>query len=86
MKEVLMMLLPDCPHCHRADQMVEQLQRENEAYRKVIIRRVNEAAEPDFANSLDYYYVPTFYVDGVKLLEGVPTLDGVRAVLDAAIQ
>lgn len=49
------------------------------------IRRVDESVETALADSLDYYYVPTFYVDGVKRMEGVPSKEKVRAVLDAAL-
>ncbi|MBR1780915.1 MAG: thioredoxin family protein [Oscillospiraceae bacterium] len=85
MKEVLMMLLSDCPYCHRANRMLDKLQQENPAYADIPIRRVDEAVEVDFANSLDYYYVPTFFVDGVKRMEGVPSEEKLRAVLDAAL-
>lgn len=86
MKDVLMMILPLCPHCRRADKMLEELMRENPAYRAVPIRRVDESAEVEFANSLDYYFVPTFYVDGEKLMEGIPTREKIQAVLDAALE
>ncbi len=86
MKEVLMMLLPNCPYCHQANQILEELRQENETYEAVPIRKVDESAEPEFADSLDYYYVPTFYVDGRKLMEGVPTREKVKAVLDAALE
>lgn len=86
MKEVLMMLLPGCPHCRRADKMLEELMGENPAYRAIPIRRVDESVEVSFANSLDYYFVPTFYVGEEKLMEGVPTKEKVRAVLDRALE
>lgn len=86
MKEILMMLLPGCPHCRRANKMIEKLVEENPAYREIPIRRVDESVEVDFANSLDYYFVPTFYVEGEKLMEGVPTEEKVRAVLDRALK
>ena len=86
MKEVLMMLLPDCPYCHQADRMLKQLMEENPRYRQVPIRRVDESVEAAFADSMDYYYVPTFYVDGQKLHEGVPTKQAVEAVFRAAAQ
>ena len=63
----------------------EELRRENSAYEAIPIRRVDEYAEPEFADSLDYYYVPTFYVEGKKLMEGVPSREKVKAVLDAAL-
>ncbi len=86
MKEVWMMLLPDCPYCHQADRMLEQLMEEEPRYRRVNIRRVDESVERQFADALDYYYVPTFYVDGKKRMEGVPTLEKVRAVLEEALE
>lgn len=85
MKEVLMMMLPDCPYCHQADRLLAQLQAE-ERYRAIPIRRVDESVDTALAESLDYYYVPTFYVDGRKLMEGVPSPEKVQAVLDAALQ
>ena len=86
MKDILMMILSDCPYCHSADRMIAQLTAENPAYESLTIKRVDEAVEVEFANSLDYYYVPTFYVGGEKLLEGVPTLEKVKAVLDRALE
>lgn len=86
MKEVWMMLLPDCPYCRQADRMLEQLMEEEPRYRQVPIRRVDESVERAFADALDYYYVPTFYVGGQKRMEGVPTREKVRAVLEEALE
>ena len=86
MQEILMMLLPGCPHCRRDKKMIEELKAENPAYREIPIRRVDESVEVEFDNSLDYYFVPTFYVAGEKLMEGVPTVEKVRAVLDRAME
>lgn len=86
MKEILMMLLPGCPHCRRANKMIEKLVEENPAYGNIPIRRVDESVEVEFANSLDYYFVPTFYVAGEKLMEGVPTEEKVRSVLERALK
>ncbi|MBQ7841190.1 MAG: thioredoxin family protein [Lachnospiraceae bacterium] len=85
MKEVLMMVMAGCPHCRRANQMLERLMEEHEEYRAVTIRREDENMNTRLAESLDYYYVPCFFVDGKKMLEGVPTLEGVEAVLRAAV-
>ena len=85
MKKVLMMLLPDCPYCHQANRLLAELAAENAKYAAVPVHRVDESVETAFADSLDYYYVPTFYVDGEKRMEGVPTKEKVRAVLDAAL-
>ena len=66
--------------------MIEKLVEENPAYGNIPIRRVDESVEVEFANSLDYYYVPTFYVAGEKLMEGIPTEEKVREVLDRALE
>lgn len=86
MREVLMMMLTDCPYCRQADGMIQELREENEKYARVEIRRVDEEADTELAASLDYYYVPSFFVDGKKLMEGVPEKEKVRAVLDAALE
>lgn len=86
MKDVLMMVLSDCPYCKQANRMIEELKKENDAYGKIAIRRVDEEMDTKLAESLDYYYVPSFFVDGKKLMEGVPTKEKVKAVLDAAMK
>lgn len=85
MKEILMMVLEDCPYCRQAERLIAQLKEEEEKYREIVIKRVDEEADTGLADSLDYYYVPCFFVDGEKLLEGVPEKEKVKAVLDAAL-
>lgn len=85
MKEILMMMQETCPYCKQADRLIAELQAENPAYAALAVRRVDELREPVFADSLDYYYVPTFYVDGEKLMEGVPSKKKIKAVFDAAL-
>ena len=85
MKEILMMVLKDCPYCRQADAMIAELQKEDEKYRGVVIKRVDEEVDTELADSLDYYYVPCFFVDGEKMMEGVPAKEKVKAVLDAAL-
>ncbi|MDO4332213.1 MAG: thioredoxin family protein [Eubacteriales bacterium] len=85
MKDVLMMVMAGCPHCRRANQMLDELMEEHEEYRNVKIRKVDENVDTALADSLDYYYVPCFFVDGVKRMEGVPTIEAVEAVLKEAI-
>ncbi|MDO4292531.1 MAG: thioredoxin family protein [Eubacteriales bacterium] len=86
MKDVLMMVMEGCPHCRRAEQLLEELAAQNPAYRSVRIRRVDENQEKELADSLDYYYVPTFFVDGKKRMEGVPTREAVENVLREALK
>jgi len=84
MKEIWLFHLPNCPYCRQARQYIAQLQQENPAYAALSIRLIDESTEVELAEQHDYYYVPTFYVDGRKLHEGAATKEQVKAVLDAA--
>ena len=52
----------------------------------VEIEMIEESEEPEVAESFDYYYVPTFYVDGVKVHEGGITPEEVESVLRKALK
>ncbi len=85
MKDVLMMVMAGCPHCRRAHEMMEALCARHPEFRRVAVRVVDETADPDFAATLDYHYVPTFFVGGEKLHEGVPTEAALEAVYRKAL-
>lgn len=85
MKQIRMMYLNNCPHCHRAFSMIEELKREYPIFKDLQMECIEEREQPEIADSLDYYYVPTFYVEGVKLHEGVPTKEKLLTVLKAAL-
>ena len=85
MKPVTMFFLPTCPHCVNAFSMIEELKAKYPELASINITTVNEKEETALAESYDYYYVPTYYVDDDKLHEGVPTLEKLEAVLRAAL-
>ena len=85
MKKVQMMILEDCPYCRQAFTIMEHLKQENPEFSQVEITITDEAKDPEFANSLDYYYVPTFFVDGQKIHEGIPTESNIKKVYEAAL-
>lgn len=84
MQSILLMKLQRCPHCRRAMEMIEDLLQQHPEYREIPLKIVDEGEEPVFAESLDYYYVPTFYVAGEKLHEGVPTAATIAEVFQRA--
>ncbi len=86
MKKVTMFYLSNCPHCKKAFDMIDKLTELDSDFGKVEIEKIEESKQPDIANSYDYYYVPTFYVNGEKLHEGTPTLEAVKAVLETAMK
>ena len=47
---------------------------------------VDEDEDTDLADSLDYWYVPTYYVGDEKLYEGVPTKENIQKVYEAALK
>ena len=79
MKHVRMMYLKGCPHCKAAFAMVKELQDSYPELRGVNIEAIEEQEQKELAGFLAYF------VDGVKLLEGVPTKEKVEAVLRAAL-
>lgn len=84
-KPVKMMVLDSCPYCHQAFRMMEKLKEEHPDYREVEIEVIEESREPEKIEGYDYWYVPTFFVDDVKVHEGVPTIEKVERVFQEAL-
>lgn len=70
-----------CPYCKQALQYLDELKSE---YPEVKLEMIEETEQPDLANQYDYYYVPTFYLDQVKLHEGPVTKEDVSQILEKA--
>lgn len=79
-----MFKMEGCPYCAKAFRLVRQIQKQQPELRGVDIEVIDENQRPDIADRYDYWYVPTFYVDGQKLLEGDPSAEQVEHVLRAA--
>ena len=52
----------------------------------VAIEMIEESEQSDLADTFDYYYVPTFYVDGVKVHEGGIYAEEVEKILRSALE
>lgn len=85
MKKIKAFYLQNCPHCKRAFKMLEVLKSQNPIYSDIDIEYIEESENVQAAGAHDYYYVPTFYVDGVKVHEGVPNLEKIEEVLKRAL-
>ncbi len=85
MKKVKAFYLENCPHCKRAIKMVDALKEKNPQYSNIEIEYIEESKDVQAASSQNYYYVPTFYVDDVKVHEGVPSFEKIEEVLKKAI-
>ena len=90
-KKVLAFYLEGCPYCRQARKALEELSAGNEAYSSVKIDWVEENQHPEISAQYDYYRVPTFFVDGVKVYEAHPgeqydeCRENVKKVLEAAL-
>ena len=80
-----MMYLNGCPYCRQAFELVEQLKSQYPELASIEIETIEEKEHPEIADALDYYYVPTYYVDDRKLHEGVPNEESILRVLRAAL-
>ena len=86
MKPILMFIMNSCPHCQRALAWMEELKKEYPKYADIEVKVVDEKLQPDIAKQYDYYYVPTYYVNKVKVHEGVASKDIVRKVFEMACE
>lgn len=85
MKPVILFLTSWCPFCKKALSIIDELKSENLKYKDIDITVIDEDREPETADRYDYYYVPTFYVDGLKAHEGAPSKKKIQEVFDLAI-
>ena len=72
MKEIEVFYLTGCPYCHNARRAVEELKTADPSFTSLPLRWIDESRERELADSRDYYYVPTMYIDGVKQYECAP--------------
>jgi len=85
MKPITLFYLRNCPFCKKAFAYIDELKKQ-EAYKDIEINLIEESENPEIADSFDYYYVPTFYIDGVKLHEGGIFPAEVEEILKKALE
>ena len=86
MKKILMFTMESCPYCVKARRWMKELLAEHPEYGRIEIEIIDELEQPALADRYDYWYVPTYYVGGEKLHEGVPTKQIVQNVYRAAYE
>lgn len=86
MKRVQLFYLRNCPFCKRALQYIEEAKAAHPELVPIEIEQIEESEEPERAAEYDYYYVPTFYIDGVKVHEGGIYPDEVEPLLRKALE
>jgi len=86
MKKILMFELAYCPYCREAKRFMDEILAEHPEYAAIEIEHVDEGRDRARAMKYDYYYVPTYYVDGVKVHEGAATKALVEEVYRKAFE
>lgn len=86
MKPVKLFYLETCPFCRKALRYIDEAKAAHPELQAVAIETIEESQQPEVADAYDYYYVPTFYVDGVKVHEGGIWPDEMEAVLRKALE
>jgi hypothetical protein len=63
---------------------IDEVKAENPELKDVEIEMIDESVEKELADSYDYYYVPTFYLNEEKLHEGGIFKNEVKSLLEKA--
>ena len=85
MQAILMFEMAGCPHGRLAHKLMDELLEEHPGWKDIPVRVVDERREAALADSYDYYYVPSYYVNGKKVHEGHAEKADVEAVYRAAL-
>ena len=80
MKKIQLFYLEYCPHCKKTRADLNVLLKED-CFKELEIEMIEESVQKELADQYDYYYVPCFYVDGIKVKEGALSMKDVEEVL-----
>jgi glutaredoxin len=85
MKKITMFTMDSCPYCKSARKWMDDIIKSDEKYKSIETVIIDEVEEPDLAAKFDYYYVPTYYLDGEKVHEGAANFEIVKKIFDEAL-
>ena len=86
MKRIQLFYLKNCPFCKKALRYIEEAKAAHPELAALEIELIEESEAPEVADRYDYYYVPTFYIDGVKVHEGGIYPDEMEPLLRKALE
>lgn len=86
MKPITMFMMKTCPYCRQAFGWMDECLAEHPEYKDLDVTMIDEREQPGIANQYDYYYVPTYYVGGLKVHEGAATRQIIDEVFAQAYQ
>ena len=86
MKPVLrLFVLAACPYCKQVFRWMEELMNEDQRYAAVDVTVIDEKLQPEVAEQYEYYYVPTYFINGNKVHEGAASKEIVRKVFEQVL-
>ncbi|MDW7657829.1 MAG: glutaredoxin domain-containing protein [Bacillota bacterium] len=84
MKQITLFVLKYCGYCRRALQLIDSVKADHADLEPVPIHIIDEGEQRELARKFDYYFVPTFYIESVKIHEGPVDYNQVLAILRQA--
>ncbi len=85
MKKIMFFELKFCGYCRRARKYLDAVLTDHPEFQVIEIEYIDESAQRERARQYDYFYVPTFYVDEVKVHEGPVSQDQIQSILQMAM-
>lgn len=85
MSQVTMYHFEGCPACGHAKQWIKELRQEKPELQGALVELVDVYKTSNFRPPAPFQYVPTFFVDGKKVLEGAVSKEQVEAIMRAAL-
>ena len=86
MSKLEVFILKRCPYCKSAMKQTIELMDEYPEFTTLNIEWIDERKEKERANALDYYLVPTFYLNGENLHEGGIGKDKIYEILRKTVE
>ena len=84
-KKITMFTMASCPYCRNAGNWMREILESDAKYAEIPLTVIDETENPELAAGFDYYYVPSYYIDGEKVHEGAATFEIVKEVFDRAL-
>ena len=84
MKKLSIFYLENCPYCKQAFKYLEELFLTGQ-FQGIELEKIEESRQTEVADTYDYYYVPSFYLEKTKLHEGACSEEEVEKVLNLVL-
>lgn len=86
MAQITLYHFEGCPGCAQAKRWIQELQTEKPELTQASIQMVDVHKTPGFKAPAPFTYVPTFFVDDRKVLEGNVSKDKIEYLMRSVMQ